>query len=326
MKILIISRGKRKYGGSVYEDMVGDVLSDSFEIKVENFSSKRDFLLRVWNISQRKDFNFVIRNFDSCLFLNPKPVKNIAIVHHIDYSFAPFWIKLFSLFSTPLILKNLKKTDAIVVVSKYWENYFRERGYKNVFLIYNGFDLNDFNFSDKEIEEFKEKYNLTGKPIIYLGNCQLAKGVVESYQKLKDLNCHFVTSGKQKVKIPARNLELEYGEYLKLLKASFVVVVMSKFNEGWCRTCHEAMLLKTPVIGSGKGGMRELVAGGKQIICEDFSQLKEKVEYLLKHPEIRENMGQAGFDFAKNFTKENFAEKWRELIFTVSGNKKAQVN
>ena len=249
-------------------------------------------------------------------------MKNIAIIHHIDYSYAPLFLRFISPFLTNIIFHNLKKIDAIVTVSKYWQNYFKERGYKNVFLIYNGFNLDDFNFSFEEIEEFKKEYQLTGRPIIYLGNCQKAKGVAESYEALQDLNCHLVTSGEPMVRIPAKNLEIEYKDYLRLLKASAIVVTMSKFKEGWCRTAHEAMLLKTPVIGSGLGGMKELLEGGKQIICEDFNSLKEQVEYLLNHPEAREKMGQDGYNFAKDFTLERFKNDWLELIFRVFGNKK----
>jgi glycosyltransferase involved in cell wall biosynthesis len=208
---------------------------------------------------------------------------------------------------------------AILTVSEYWENHFLEKGYKNVYKIYNGFDLADFDISDQEASEFKRKYNLLGKPIIYLGNCQRAKGVVESYHALKDFDVYLVTSGDCRVRIPARNLNLEYKDYLKLLKATSLVIAMSKFKEGWCRTAHEAMLLKTPVIGSGFGGMRELLEGGKQMICQDFDLLKEKVEYLLNHPEIREKMGEEGYHFAKDFTLEKFEKSWLELIHKILG-------
>jgi len=175
-------------------------------------------------------------------------------------------------------------------------------------------DINDFNISDKEVLEFRKKYKLEGKPIVYLGNCQKAKGVVESYNALKCLNCHLVTSGKPMVEIPARNFEVSSREYLRLLKTSDIVLTMSKFKEGWCRTAHEAMLCKTPVIGSGKGGMRELLEGGKQIICEDFSKLRERVECLLRNPQLREKMGEDGYNFARSFTIEKFKKDWLKLI------------
>jgi len=74
------------------------------------------------------------------------------------------------------------------------------------------------------------------------------------------------------------------------------------------------MLLKTPVIGSGSGGMEELLEGGKQIICNDFNVLREKVNYLLNNPKIRIQTGKNGFDFAKQFTLERFEEEWLILI------------
>lgn len=315
MKILIINTTKRKYGGKVYEKMVIEALSRNFEIKIKNVSfRKSEFLSELYNLSKERNVNLVIRNFDSSLFLSKKPVKNVAIVHHIDSSCKPLLQKIvYSLFEK-VILFNLKRFDAIVTVSKYWRDYFIERNYKNVYLIYNTFNLNEFNFSSKEIEEFKKRYNLTKKPIVYLGNCQKAKGVVEAYKALEDLDVYLITSGKPMVKIPAINLNLSRRNYLKLLKASSIVITMSKFKEGWCRSAHESMLLKTPVIGSGLGGMRELLEGGKQIICQDFQLLREKVQYLLNHPEIRKKRGEDGYNFAKNFTLERFEKDWLKLI------------
>lgn len=126
-----------------------------------------------------------------------------------------------------------------------------------------------------------------------------------------------ITSEENQIKIPVRNLEIDYKEYLRLLKASSIVIVMSKFKEGWCRTAHEAMLLKTPVIGSGKGGMKELLEGGKQIICENFDSLRERVEYLLNYPGVREKMGEDGYNFAKDFTLERFKRDWLELLSKI---------
>ena len=79
-------------------------------------------------------------------------------------------------------------------------------------------------------------------------------------------------------------------------------------------TAHEAMLLKTPVVGSGMGGMKELLKGGKQIICTDFKELKNKVEYLLNNSEERKKIGEMGYNYAKNFTIDGFKKEWLDLI------------
>ena len=89
---------------------------------------------------------------------------------------------------------------------------------------------------------------------------------------------------------------------------------MSQFEEGWCRVAHEAMLCKTPVIGSGKGGMGELLEGGEQIICPDFKSLRNEVEFLLNNQEKRNQQGEYGYDFVKQFTSERFKESWKNLI------------
>ncbi|KKU15037.1 hypothetical protein A3A20_02420 [Candidatus Wolfebacteria bacterium RIFCSPLOWO2_01_FULL_45_19] len=310
-------------GGSAYLSMVKDALSQNFQTDNVNLLSGGELPLYLklpkaaaglWKFSRSANYDTVIRSMDYCVLLNKKPIKNIAIVHHIDYSFTPALIKFISFFSTPLILRNLRKADAIVVVSKYWERYLKEKGYSNVYLIYNGFDADKFNFSAEEIEKFRERHGLLGKPIVYLGNRNKAKGVVESYAALKDIDAHLVTSGSPQAEIPAKNLELEYEDYLKLLSTSSVVIAMSRFKEGWCRTAHEAMLLKTPVIGSGTGGMKELLEGGNQVICEDFGALREKVEGFLNNEAYRKSLGEKGHKFAKQFTKERFEREWLKLI------------
>jgi glycosyltransferase involved in cell wall biosynthesis len=174
--------------------------------------------------------------------------------------------------------------------------------------------LNNFNITKEEVLEFKKRYKLEEKPIIYLGNCQKAKGVVDSYKALKDLDVYLVTSSRRQVNVPTLNFDVDYRDYLRLLKASSIAVTMDKFNTGWNMTAQEAMLCKTPVIGSGMGGTRELYEGANQIICQDFKNLKEKVEYLLSHPEVRKKMGEDGYNYSKQFTLERFQNEWLDLI------------
>ena len=318
---------QKKYGGIVYNEEARKILSKSFNTQLILTEAKIFKSIRYLKIPESLFYlsrlkgksDLWIRDFYSTITLpiDKTQGKNLVIVHQVDFSAFPLIAQPIFFFFQKIFYQNLKKVDVIVTVSEYWKNHFLEKGYKNVYKIYNSFDLGDFNISEQEVLEFQKRYNLLGKPIIYLGNCQKAKGVVESYHTLKDLDAYLVTSGEPQVKIPAKNFEIEYKDYLRLLKASSVVITMSKFKEGWCRTLHEAMLLKTPVIGNGVGGMRELLEGGKQIISENFEQLREKVEYLLKHPEIKEKIAENGYNFAKDFTKERFEKSWLELIHKI---------
>jgi len=319
IKIGWLGRYSRKksslYGGKAYEMQLLDFLLNNYEVEeIYPPSNRRNEMLRwaeeLYRLSKLKiSKDIFIRDFYSSAVMGKTDGRNISIIHHIDSSQKkhPFLNRLLE----KKFHITLNRIDTIVTVSKYWKEHFEDLGHGNVRVVYNGFDLKDFEIAEDEVERFKKKYGLSGKPIIYLGNCQPGKGVVEAYRELKDRDAFLITSGEEKVKIPAMNLNLYYKEYLTLLKASSVVIAMSKFNEGWNRTVHEAMLCKTPVIGSGLGGMRELLEGGKQMICEDISKLNYLVDVAMEN---REKLGESGYNFAKDFTVERFEKEWARVL------------
>jgi glycosyltransferase involved in cell wall biosynthesis len=93
---------------------------------------------------------------------------------------------------------------------------------------------------------------------------------------------------------------------------------MSRFREGWCRTAHEAMLLGRPVVGSGTGGMGELLRGGHQVICPSHTQLRSHVEALLANPRLAGELGRQGQLFARRFDLKRFRSEWIELLSSLS--------
>ncbi len=311
----------RGSGGDAYRQMLLEVLHRRYQVEPmgavlgrgNKFINSAKLAYRLLWLKGEKDI--WLRDFMSTVTLpfDRTRGKNLLLVHHIDSAYLSY--PALNNLLEKIFYRNLKRIDVVVTVSKYWKEHFENRGHNNVRTIYNPFILDEFKFNDEEIADFRHRHGLINKQIIYIGNCQKSKGVVESYQALKDLDVHLVTSGKRRVSIPAINLDLSYRDYLCLLKASSAVVAMSKFKEGWNRTVHEAMLCKTPVIGSGMGGMRELLEGGHQIICGDFSRLRQDAQYVLEHPEL----GQKGYDFAKNFTVDRFESEWVKLIEEMQG-------
>ncbi|MDO8529794.1 MAG: glycosyltransferase [bacterium] len=316
----------KRSGGNIYKDQVLHALSGDFNAESVNLegTSRSKYpkgLQSFWNLFMLQGAKDAwIRDFYSTVFLRQRrtPGKHIALIFHVDFSEFPVLSRpVFTLLEKLFFFKQLKKADGIVTISEYWKQYFLDRGYHNVHKIYCGFSLPDFESNEEEIANFKKKYNLGQKPIVYIGNCQKAKGAVEAYSALKGLGAHLVTSGAKTVDIPALNFNGSYREYLTLLKACDVAVTMSKFKEGWCMTAHEAMLCKKPVIGSGMGGMKELLEGGGQMICPDFKELRKKVEYLLNNPQERQKMGEKGYEYAKDFTLERFKKEWTNIITSV---------
>jgi Glycosyltransferase len=185
----------------------------------------------------------------------------------------------------------------------------------NTVLIYNAFDIGKFQFEREELERFKVRNGLTGRPVIYIGNCRNEKGARTVWNALRDQRYQLVSSGISNIDLPIRKFLLPYREYLLLLAASSVVVTLSEFEEGWNRTAHEALLCRTPVIGSGSGGMGELLQNGGQLICQNQAALSSMVDSAL---EQRADLSDKGFAFAREFTIERFRHQWIELIASLN--------
>jgi glycosyltransferase involved in cell wall biosynthesis len=320
MRFKFVRFNDKRYGGNILRDKIKNALArvapcEYFTLTESKTGMKGKIkaLINLFRIEGRgrnsSEREIVIREYWSALTkVRKNGTKNILNIFHIDNSVVSFgWVhgvleKLF--------YRHLKNFDTVTVMSKYWKEHFTAAGHPDVRLLYPGFDMAEYGRTEEDAESFKRKYGLNGKPLVYIGNAQKAKGAVESYDALKSLDVTLVTSGREEVDIPVGNLDLSFVEFVTLLKAADIVVTMSLFNEGWCMVAHEAMLMKTPVIGSGRGGMRELLEGGGQIVCENFTDLRGSVEKLLSDPDGMKNMGKNGYEYASAFTMERFTNDW----------------
>jgi glycosyltransferase involved in cell wall biosynthesis len=83
----------------------------------------------------------------------------------------------------------------------------------------------------------------------------------------------------------------------------------------------EAMSMGRPVIVARSGGLGEVVADGKTGLLVppgDAVALGESIEYLVKHSEIREQMGQAArehaFQFSTDLIVPRIEQVYRKLL------------
>jgi len=315
-------------GGYVYDTYLRKILRSMYDVNVtylwrgnQKSKIKRAFQFGKYlfkNAVIRYKGDIVVRDVFSTVFAPfDRKRKHIVILQHIDASgrqydwFYKAWTKQF--------FKRVSLASKVVVVSEYWKGILERAGCSNVTVIRNPFELNLFDFSQHDLSDFHRNLGIPeGKPVIYLGNARPEKGYLESYEVLKNIDAIFVTTGKNKVDLPVLHKFLSYDDYLKLLKISTLVITMSKFNEGWCRTAHEAMLCGTPVIGSGKGGMRELLERGNQIICDSFDKLGPLVTDLISDEKKLEDMAIQGKKFASQFTLDYFKKSWIDLLASLS--------
>lgn len=326
MLIQKISTTKRGYGGNVYEWYLEELLSKNFEFEEVDLS----FQLNGWWRLFEFPF-FVVKLFKLCMFPKGFLIRNsqaafvpmrkgrgLTIVYHIDETLSPLGSRLFQKFMELGFFLFTRKNDPIVVISKYWERYFVDRGFSNVHLAYCPFEIEKYRVTEEEVSEFKKQYGFGGRPLVYIGNPQPKKGTHLVYEELKNENYDLVTSGEGSLILPkARHLKLNFPDYVKLLAACDVVITFSQFKEGWCRVAHEAILVGTPVIGSGLGGMAEILANCGQLTCDNTSSIRQTVRSILSSS----NQEIAANSWARSMSTSSFRTQWLEIIRSLGCSK-----
>jgi glycosyltransferase involved in cell wall biosynthesis len=319
-QILRIISTTKKYGGDIFEDEMEEAFQSAGH-KVQEFNPVPQgqgrlhkvpgYLKNLMTISNRaQNSDYVMRAMNHVFFMDQSP-KQIVVAYHYDTAYCHPLVKAHHYMTLRSLIGNKDKISKLVVISKYWRDYFHELGFQNIETIYCGFDKNEFVADSKIVESLQTKINPGDKKIVYIGNSQKKKGADKAYEILKDRkDILLVTSGNKDVNLPCLNLELNRKEYLAFLSLSDVVVTFSQFKEGWNRVAHEAMMMGVPVIGSGYGGMGELLSGGGQKIIRDCSLLGKSLDEVLKDREI----GLRGKEFAQTFTRDRFNKACIDLV------------
>lgn len=305
-------------GGNAYDFSAAMALKKKFDVHADEKAvmKEKENVFQYW--ARRK---FVSTPADITI-QEPYPVlfgkvnsgsKQVAMIHHIDDDFNNRSLK--HKWFLKRLKKNLPKVDLVIAVSGYWENYLRSIGCEKTKVIYNSFNVEDYSVRANLVDQFKTKYGfISSRPLVYIGNAQREKGVYEVYEALKNSSCQLVMTGYRNLAadLPVKYLNLSREEYLCLLQAADVTITMSHLLEGWNRIAHESLLSRTPVIGSGKGGMKELLEGAGQKMVTDFSLLPGVVEEVIQN---RIDLAEGGFLFASKFSKSYFENEW---ITTIS--------
>lgn len=101
------------------------------------------------------------------------------------------------------------------------------------------------------------------------------------------------------------------------IRAADVVLVCS-LTEGFGRTTTEAMLAGKPVIGADNSATAELIRDGTNGLLyrtADPKDLAGKIEYLLRHPDIAQQLGRRGQGWASRmFTRDRYREQLLPLL------------
>lgn len=262
------------------------------------------------------------------LLTNP----TIRTIHHID-SFRDKKLRDFQ-------NKAVRYCDHKLVVSKFWQNYLKEKLKIQAYLSYNGVETDLFN-PKVDGTSIKEKHELDDRPVVlFVGGLEPRKGLeyllfAMEHIKLKIPNARLIVIGKGafssyrgectffNVLIKRLGIEdsvsfvfdVDDDELPKYYAACDVFALPSRM-EGWGLSLMEAMATGKPVVATKVGGIPELVddkVNGYLCNPGDVTVLAKNIVFLLKHRDIAQKMGEAGQKKAHAYSWEKTAEKVKAI-------------
>ncbi len=320
----------RNDGASEYDIQIDNALNDwlnkiSYSVKdIKDYKSFPRFLALIifWLRSQ---YMLFFGNIDIAIvspwmmFFYPKHVSIICISHHYDPSVFKGIRRMYVNLSHWLFIFQHSRVDLVVSCSKYWSKYYKERGFKKTITIFNGFDIESMDKSlvVQSSNLVLRRFNLISKQYLHLGSFGPAKGQKTAIRLLKNTGLPMIATSPSR-EITRNNLKdiqlinVTFEEYNVLLKNAKATICMSEFKEGWCRVLHEAAIHGTPILGSGLGGMKELLeiggfAASTTEILEEDLKTRTKEDYVSKDK----------VKLYREFTLEKFYEAWRFCVLDL---------
>jgi len=229
--------------------------------------------------------------------------------------------------------RKIQKADICTGLTKLdFEDYQRLGVDKNkIKVIPNGVETKEFDkITNKEVLEFKKKYKLSNKTLLYVGRIHQSKGIGYILKAIKDIDCQFLIVGKDAGHKNQLGKEVkELGIIKKVIftgmvsdkelaiayKSADIFVLFSEW-EGFGVTLIEAMAAGLPLVTSNRGAIPYVVENEKQgfiVEYKNVNRLAEKLKMLLKDDKLRKDLGKNGKIKAKQYEWEQVTKSYLEI-------------
>ncbi|MFH1072314.1 MAG: glycosyltransferase family 4 protein [Nanoarchaeota archaeon] len=271
--------------------------------------------------------------------------KTAAFIHSIEWELVPKALKSATLkrWSYPLMKKLTRylysKCDIVFVPSQNISDYLSwELSTVQKKVIHLGCDVEKFKPGKRE--EIKKALGISKNTIVigYHGRLSREKDLVTllrgflRVQKNHDVVLLVVGDGvpniKQMLKRPGVMLVGTKQNVVPYLQAMDIYCLTS-LTETTCLSVLEAMSCELPVISTPVGFVKDYIKDGKNGLLsplQDAYALAKKIDYLIQHPEVREELGKnARMTVAKKFNWDNTVKEIVEGIEETEAGKEEDI-
>jgi N-acetyl-alpha-D-glucosaminyl L-malate synthase BshA len=265
-------------------------------------------------------------------FLFKKFYKKPYIVwcHGFDVYFP--W-KFKKIISNPV----LNSADAIVALTSNMKDELNKTCKKDILVLPNGIDLENFSGLSKQSLRDKFKINPDEKIIIFVGGLKPVKGIeylIEAFwvinQKIPASKLFLVGEGIDrinlenavkknnltgKVNFTGKIANREIPEYMALSD----IFVLPSLSEGFGIVNLEAMACGLPIVATNVGGIPEVIKDGENgfiVEPKNPGQIAEKVLLLLEDEKLREKISNNNREEVKKYSLEIIVNRLMEIYLS----------
>jgi len=217
------------------------------------------------------------------------------------------------------IKRYLKNVDKKFAVSGALRDALEQNGQKDIEILHNGLNVGDFKENIEKVREFKNKYSLNDKKVLFFsGRISRAKGIDVCINLVKELSktipeIRLLIAGyknayveeilnKEEMKETKERIIftgwLGREEVVSAYYASDLIPVLSLYLDPFPTTNLEAMATRRPVLGTIYGGTSEVVKDnevGFIVDPNDKGLIIKRTLDLLQNKNLSKKFGETGY-------------------------------
>lgn len=268
---------------------------------------------------------------------------NVATVHATNPN--SLTIEVVNQVVRPYQASHFLKMDAVSTVSTAPLEDLRKLYKRDITIIHNGIDLEEFNRPYPPLEKFTSDNKK--RNILYVGRLEKRKGVmhlVKAYREVKQQfpDCRLIIAGKgeelQRIKTYVQKYKLKDVEFLgyvdeemkKRLYVSCDVFCSPAFTgESFGIVLLEAMAFGKPIVAGDNPGYRYVLKDRGSLFLVDprnHHDFADKLFVLLKDQELREFMGEWGKEEVKKYDYKVIVEDLEKFYYQAISSKFSRPN
>lgn len=209
-----------------------------------------------------------------------------------------------------------RRASRVIVQTRLERDFLAKFGVPTTSMERVGVGVNPYEVVGGNGERFRHKYGIEGPLVYYVGAAAYDKGTAHTIEAMqhvwaKGCDATFIMAGStmldkfkkyydglsDDVRKRCRWLGFISDEDKRDLGAAGQVFCMPSRTDSFGIVYLEAWLNHVPVIGARAGGVPEIIADGVDGYLVEFGDveaLSDRIQYLIEHPSVSSEMGQAG--------------------------------